>query len=220
MIVNTDTAEYIRRRGSMTGPGKWNGAYYYSLEICRNIIPNVQTDRSWITVNAPGAGAEDGAIVFIHNNIHTNTYDWLAKYKDLVLVCGIPETVEKVEHLGTAVYLPISIDVNEVTAHKAEKTRDRAYVGRPSKRSGIQLAPGTDFIEGMPRERLLDEIARYREVYAVGRCALEAKALGCRILPFDPRFPDPERWQVIDNREAAAQLQRILDDIEGGNQNK
>lgn len=215
MIVNTDNAEYIRRRGSMNGPGKWNGAYYYSLEICRNIIPNVKTDRSWITINAPGAGAEDGAIVFIHNNIHTNTYDWLAKYKDLVLVCGIPETVEKVGHLGTAVYLPISIDVNEVTAHMAEKTRGRAYVGRQSKHAGVKFPKGTDLLQGMPRDRLLDKVARYREVYAVGRCALEAKALGCKILPYDPRFPDPAIWKVIDNLEAAEMLQAELDRIDG-----
>ena len=44
---------------------------------------------------------------------------------------------------------------------------------------------------------------------------IEAKVLGCEILPYDPRFPDPERWKVLDNRDAAVILQKQLDLIDG-----
>ena len=214
MIISHEHPEYRRIRGSMNGPGVWNGAFYYSQEIVRNIIPNVKTDRNWITINVPYVGC-DHAIVFIHNNKTPEAYGWLHRYKDLILVCGVPDTVEKVSGLGKAVYLPLSIDVNEVKKHSGKKTRDRAFVGRPTKREGVYFPPGTDAVENMPRERMLDEMARYREVYAVGRCAIEAKALGCKILPYDKRFPDPSRWKVVDNLEAAAMLQEILDEIDG-----
>ena len=50
-------------------------------------------------------------------------------------------------------------------------------------------------------------MAEYRTIYAVGRTAIEARALGCIVKPYDPRYPDPELWQVLDNREAAHMLQ-------------
>lgn len=58
-------------------------------------------------------------------------------------------------------------------------------------------------------------MANYKEVYAVGRTAIEAKALGCRIRAYDPRFPDTKRWKVVDNLEAAKRLQKEIDKIDG-----
>lgn len=58
-------------------------------------------------------------------------------------------------------------------------------------------------------------MAEYRRVYATDRCAIEAKILGCEILPFDPKHPDPEKWEVLDNLEAAYILQKKLDLIDG-----
>ena len=66
----------------------------------------------------------------------------------------------------------------------------------------------------IPREELLKFIAPYRKVYAIGRCAIEAKVLGCEILPFYDPFPDPEYWAVLDNKEAAEILQEELDVID------
>lgn len=197
-----------------SGRNKWNGAFYYSKEIVKNIIPNVETDRNWITVNVPGK-ARDHSIVFIHNNLHPENYNWLSGYKDLVLVCGIPETVEKVSHLGKAVYLPISIDVEYVKQFRTEKTRGAAFVGRVPKRKGIDFPEGVDIIESLPRTRLLPLMAQYKTVYAVGRTALEAKVLGCKLKAYDPRFPKVSRWKVLDNKEAAKMLQEILNEIDG-----
>lgn len=216
-VYSHELAEY-RSRWNRGGDNRWNGAYYYSIEIVRNIIPRVKTSRPWVTINQRGA-CEDGAIVFVHNNKHPEHYEWLRAYRDLVLVCGVPETMRKVEHLGTAVHLPLSIDVAEVMRYRRPKTLGTCAAGRPSKVRGIA---GVDILTGMPREQLLAEMAKHRKVYAVGRTAIEARALGCEVLatlpngrPFDARYPDPGAWQVLDNRDAAGMLQGILDAIDG-----
>lgn len=194
---------------------RYNGAYYYSKEIVKNIIPNVDTDRSWITVNLPGIGC-DHSIIFVHNNLHPEHYDWLKQYKDIVLVCGVPETCEKVKHLGKTIYLPLSIDVEEVVKHKKEELKGKAYAGRASKRRMLRsnIPNNVAMVEGLPRDKFLEELSKYETVYAVGRVAIEAKALGAKIGVYDERFPNPDIWKVLDNRDAAKILQAELSKID------
>lgn len=214
MIIDHTHPEYIIKR-NRCGMSRWNGAYYYSNEIVKNIIPRVETDRNWITVNIEGVGC-DHSIVFIHNNLNPQNYEWLKRYKDLILVCGIPETVDKVKHIGKAIYLPISIDVDEVKRYKTDKIKGSvAYAGRRSKRKDFDIPEGVDILEGMERTNLLKAMARHEYIYAVGRTALEAKALGCKLLPYDERFPKVSRWKVLDNKKAAKMLQGMLDEIDG-----
>ena len=215
MIIDHSDRRYMERREAL-GANKHNGAYYYSREIVENIIPRVQTDRHWITVNVRGAGV-DHAIVFVHNNLHPENYEWLKTYgfRDLIMVCGIEETCEKVAHIGTPIYLPLSIDTAYVKQFRTEKTKEIAYAGRKAKRKEYELPEGTEYLEEMPREIFLAELAKYRTVYAVGRSAIEAKALGCRLKAYDPRFPKVSRWKVLDNAAAAEILQAKLDEIDG-----
>ena len=215
MIIDHTHPTYIKK-WQRAGANQFNGAYYYSQEIVRNIIPNVETDRNWITVNIKGIGC-DHAIMFIHNNLHPENYEWLKVYgyRDLVLVCGIPETCEKVAHLGKVIYLPISIDVDYVKQFRTEKTKDAAFVGRPVKKKYGQLPDGIDYLEGLQRDELLRRMAEYRTVYAVGRCAIEAKVLGCKLKAYDDRFPKVSRWKVLDNLKAAKMLQAELNKIDG-----
>ena len=216
MIIDHTHAAY-RTRWQGAGVNQFNGAYYYSQEIVKNIIPRVDTDRNWITVNLKGVGC-DHSILFVHNNLQPENYEWVKQYgyKDIVLVCGVPETVEKVKHLGRAIYVPISIDVEYVNRFaNGEKTREAAFAGRPTKRKFGELPEGIDLLEGMPRDELLARMAEYKTVYAVGRCALEAKALGCRLKAYDKRYPKTSRWKVLDNKDAAAILQKELDRIDG-----
>lgn len=217
MIIDHTAPNYLQMRAFMDKGTLYNGAYYYSKEITARIIPNVKTERSWVTLNIDWCAC-DNAIVFIHNNKNSRRYDWLKAYKNLVLVCGIPETCDKVAHLGASIYLPLSVDVEAVKriAGDYEKTKDVAFVGRSDKRLMGSVPDGTPCIEDLPREELLREMARYRRVYAVGRTAIEAKILGCEVLPYDPRFPNPDVWEVIDNLEAARLLQEELDEIDGG----
>lgn len=215
MIISHEHQEY-RRRWAAINKNKYNGAYYYSQEILKNIIPNVVTDRNWMTVNLQGTGAEH-SIVFVHNNLHPEHYEWLKGYKDIVLVCGVPETVEKVSHIGKAIYLPLSVDTEYLKQFKTEEKSGTAFIGRPAKRKmdGVKLPKGIDIIEGIERSKMLKMMAKYENVYAVGRTAIEAKALGCNVLAYDPRYPNPDRWEVIDNHDAAKMLQTKLDEIDG-----
>lgn len=207
-IISHEHPYYQRKWNLMTE--KHNGAFYYSREIVDNIIPRVKTDRNWITINIPNVGASH-SIVFIHNNLSIEPYRWLRKYDDLVLVCGVESTCQKVAPLGRSIYLPLSVDVREVKKYIRPKDKDVAFVGRKQKRMRADFPRGTDYIEGLPRGLLLSEMARYKAVYAVGRVALEAKILGCEVLPYDPRFPDPDIWKILDNKDAAKLLQQQLD---------
>ena len=113
-------------------------------------------------------------------------------------------------------YLPLSIDTEYISQFVTDEKIDRtAFVGRRPKAKLGELPSGIEYLCGMKRQTLLTRMARYKRVYAVGRCAIEAKALGCEVLPYDPRFPDPDFWKVIDNREAAKMLQKAIDEIDG-----
>ena len=214
MIIDHNHIEY-QRKWELAGRNKYNGAYYYSQEIVKNIIPEIETDRNWITVNLRGIGC-DHSIVFIHNNKRPENYEWLRQYKDLVLVCGIPETVEKVQHIGKAIYLPLSVDVEHVKQFRVkEKTKGTAFVGRPAKRRDVELPEDIDILENMERDKLLQAVAEYDTIYAVGRCAIEAKILGCKLKAYDERFPKVSRWKVLDNKDAVKILQDQLDQIDG-----
>ena len=214
MILNHDAPKY-RERWDRAGYNRYNGAYYYSVEINENIIPRVKTDRNWVTINQPGL-ATDHAIIFIHNNLHPQRYEWLRTYNDLVLVCGVPDTIRKIEHLGKAIYLPLSVDVDYVKQFAVEnKTKGAAFAGRPSKENYGRLPYGIDKITRLERELLLPSMAQYEIIYAVGRTAIEAKILGCEVRPYDRRYPDPEIWRVFDNKDAAAMLQLMIDKIDG-----
>ncbi len=215
-IIDHNRPEYKWRYEKLPDRDKHNGAVYYSREIVKNIIPNVKTDRPWVTIKA-GTLMMDRAIVFVHNNVNfEKAYDYIKDYKDLILIVGLPDMVDRVKAYGTPIYLPLSVDVEEVAKHRQPKTRGRAFVGRyeTRRRSAATFAADVDCIEGMPRDQLLDAMAKYEQVYAIGRTAIEAKVLGCEVLPFHPRLPDPEIWKVFDNREAAKLLQEELDKID------
>lgn len=225
MIINHLSPEYqnILKRYNVTVA--YNGAYFYSEEICKNIIPYIKTDYNWVTINC--GVAMDHSIVFIHNNINPHSYDYLLNYKDLILVVGQKKTKRKVKYLSDKViYLPLSVDVNYIKMFRQKhKPYNLAFVGRRSKRfyKTVEFNEKCDYLEGMERPRLLNHIALYKRVYAVGRCALEAKILGCEILPYDSRYPDPSIWVVLDNSEVIPMLQKELDKLEvknGSNVNK
>ena len=86
--------------------------------------------------------------------------------------------------------------------------------GRPGKKKGYDFPEETVYLEGLPREQLLQEMARFETVFAVGRTAIEAKCLGCKLRAYDERFPKVSRWKVFDNKKAAKMLQEKLDEIE------
>lgn len=218
MIIDHTNPDYVKKRNSLTNGNKYNGAYYYSKEIVKNIIPNVKTDRNWVTIRLKDTPIPDHSIVFIHNNRNPNYYEFLRQYHDLVLVCGLEKTVENMSLIGKAIYLPLSIDVDNVKRYRVkEKTKNMAFAGRLIKISKMYHAPvphECDILTNMPQPKLLRAMADYKIVYCTGRTALQAKVLNCEIGVHDPNFRDPSVWKVLDNKDAARLLQRKLDEID------
>lgn len=221
MIIDHNHPLYKAKRNSMSKDGKYNGAYYYSREIVMNIIPHVKTDRNWITIRLPEMKVHpDHSIIFIHNNRNPNYYSYLKDYKDCLLVCSLPSTAENLRFFGKTFYLPLSIDVKSVEKYRVKnKTKEIAYAGRKLKLGYMnnRVPKDVPILSGMPQSKLLREMAKYKKIYASGRTAMQAKVLGCEVLPHETNFPDSRFWKVIDNREAARMLQEKLDIIDGVN---
>lgn len=219
-VINHEHPESVKLRSKL-GKYRFNGALYYSEEITKYFIPTVKTDRVWVTIRA-GEAFADHSIVFVHDVFYSlEKYEYTFKYDDVVYVVSMPDMVDIYKEHGKVIYLPLSVDVPYVEQFKREKDRDTAFCGRDEWRTGfrnkkpVEFPPGTDFLENIPREQLLSEMARYRNVYATCRTAIEAKVLGCNVLPYHFRFPDTGQWQIYDSRDAARDFQRLLDEADG-----
>lgn len=223
ILTDTNTIRYKAMRYRQKN-GKHNGAYYYSKEIVKNIAPYVKTYRPWDTLGMRRVGTTDSAIVFLHHCIHwEKVYYWLRAYNDLVLVCSTAPTLEWAKTIEGAhpILLPLSIDVKSVERYRCDKTKRACYAGnRWAFKRADEEANIPDYVDyppaSLPREELLQFIAPYKELYAIGRCALEGLALGCEIKPFYRKYLDPSYWVLLDNRKAAVLLQKALDDINRG----
>lgn len=211
MIISHESPIYQAQRAKL-GPSFHNGAYYYSCDIVKNIIPNVKTDRNWVTIMV-NKECLDHSIYFLHNNLYTFKYNFIKNYDDVIVVAGTPETAHRCRNLGIGcIYLPLSIDVDYVKQFRVKrKTKDTCYAGRAFKIYSELVPKDADRLSNLNHDELLKQMAKYKKVYAVGRTAIEAKVLGCEVLPYDPRFPNPEVWQILDNKEAAKILQEELD---------
>lgn len=219
-IIDTTDPNYIAycKIFHPKGSGVHNGAYYYSKEIAKNIVPNVQTWRPWDTLGMKHMRSADHAIVFIHHNLnHDKVYSWLKQYKDLVYVCSTKTSLlwAMDQPNGDAVLLPLSIDTEYVSQFKTKKTKEACYAGNLWKFKEPDIAEyvpeGTDFPpKNLPREELLKFIAPYKICYAIGRTAIEASCLGCEVRNCDSRY-EGVSWPVVDNKDAAEYLQEQLD---------
>lgn len=200
--------------------GRNNGAYYYAQEIEKNIIPLVKTDRNWDCLGMKLTKHFDHSIIFLHHNLNfSSTYRWLKKYHNLILVASSWATFAAAQDAGyKVVYLPLSVDTEYVKQFKTEKTKDACYAGNKwgFKENDIAkyVPDSVDFPpSNLPRDELLEFIAPYKKCYAIGRCAIEARVLGCRIMKCDSRYV-PKDFPILDNRDAAKILQRELDKID------
>lgn len=215
MVVDHTHPAYVKKRNSI-GKDRWNGAYYSSLEICNYFIPNVKTDRDWLTIDFHYNPVPlNRPIAFVHNHPHCpEWYEWLKEYDDVVLVCTSYEDLPKLAHIGRPVYLPLSVDVPYVKKFRVkQKTREVAFAGRPEKLIGHKLPENVDCLCHLPREKFLQKLATYKRVYAVDRVEIEARILGCEVLHYG--YPSFAPEKIVDSREAAKMLQEIIDEIDG-----
>lgn len=217
MNITHEHPEYRELRFKC-GKGRFNGAYYYAKEIEKNIIPRVKTKREWNTVGRDLKGMHDGMIVFLHDNSTPWHYEWLRKYNDLVLVCSSEYTANSVKYSGKTIILPMSIDTKYVKRFRTEKTRETCFVGNVWVRNNARtkITGKVDFFSALPREELLEELAKYKAAYAIDRCAQEAICLNCKLLPLDTRYGCDNFDRVLDNRQAAKILQKELNKIDKG----
>lgn len=198
--------------------GTANGAYYYSKELLENIVPKIKTSRDWVLINVENQ-CTDGAIVFIHNNKNPENYVYLNNYKNLILVCSQIKTLKAMIEMFPnhhCIYLPLSIDTKYVKQFKAKrKSKDMCYFGRKTKcPKSIQKDEKITKIYGNDRPKLLKEVAKYKEVYAIGRCTLEAKCLGCEVLHHEGEFENV-KFDLLDNKDVISLLQTLINGIDG-----
>ena len=195
-----------------------NGAYWYSKELLERVVPNIKTNRDWVLINAEHS-CTDRAIVFIHNNAHPERYEWLAPFKDLILVCSTIKTLNTMIEMYPkyhSIFIPLSIDVDYIKQFKAKrKTKKVCYYGRLEKCPEKIMEDETigKYGDG-ERDELLKQVAKYKTVYAIGRCALEAKALGCNVVPHEGEYENVD-FALLDNIEIIPELQRLLNEIDG-----
>ena len=220
MIIDHNHPEYIKLRNKISN-GKHNGCWYYSKEIVDNIIPNVKTWRGWNTVGRDLPGMEDHMIVFLHDNSTPWNYAWLKNYKDLVLVCSSTYTRDSVKYSGHTILLPMSVDTEYVKKFRTKKTKDTCFVGNVWVKDNTitEIPKDVDYLQNMPREELLAELAKYRNAYCIDRCAIEARVLDCNLIPIQTMYHCDNVGEVFDNREAAKILQQELDKLDKGGKN-
>ena len=218
IIIGTNNFQYRSYR-KVFNSGKYNGAYYYAKEIEENIIPLVKTDRNWDLLGMKFTAHYAHSIVFIHHNLSFNeTYKFLNKFDDQILVVSSWKTYSAAHDAGfKVIFVPLSIDIGYVQKFSTAKTKEACYAGNKWKFKEKDLArfvPDTvDCPEkDLPREKLLEFIAPYKKCYAIGRCALEARALGCEIMKCDSRY-EPDDFPLLDNKDAAKILQEELDKL-------
>jgi len=219
IIISHNDTEFVTARNAL-GQYAHNGGYYYSKEIVENIIPKVDTDRSWITVCIKDKIVPH-SIFFVHEAVRMEQYDWMKSLPemDIVAVCSKKASMEffsKLKCVSHTVFLPLSIDTKYVKRFRQKtKTKDVCFYGNKWSHKLPHLsddAKSAPHLQGA-REECLVELAKYKSCYATDRCALEARALGLTVLPTDDRF-DADVFRIYDNSDAAKILQSQLDYID------
>ena len=223
-ILNSYTdANYKALRATVGDPE--NGLNSYTHLIEDKMAPLLNTERPIDSMGLSALRSADHAIVFIHHNLSPDThYDWLHKYRDLVLVTGIPATYSLLQFAFPEpdyhiILQPVPVDTDYISQFKAKHTLHYAYAGNPYdfKQSDLHhfLPPDTPMLTGLPHDQLLREMSLYKYIYAVGITAVEAQVLGCKLKQCDSRFPNPElTFPVTDYKDAVQNIQTHLDFID------
>lgn len=216
MIIDYTHPAY-RKRAVVDGTRRFLGEYRLSRDVGWKIIPKVKTDRNWITVNI--GEACDHSIVFISDSIAPQSYEFLKRQQDMVLVCESPQSAKYWANTGFyVVYIPPFVDVKYTTYYRRQHGRGSRRVHK--NRENLCLLPkhdmskifpgGYDTLPYLRHKDFLHEMARYKNVYARGRGAVEAKILDCNVIT-----PDGSEPIILDINDARLLLEAELERIDG-----
>lgn len=218
-LITINDKSYRALYDNLPENSKHNGLYYYAQTFEKYIIPNVKTDRDWNTVGLAQCGGFDREIVIIHNNLDPRkSYCYLNRYNDVICISNVRKSADDVLQFGHSIYMPPCVSVKEVRQFKKgiKKDQDSCFAGNPweAYREEIErLVPAWVHRFGtMPREELLPIVAHYRNCYAIGCTAAEARALGCNILKRSDKY-DPEDFPLLDVSDAVKCIEKALDII-------
>jgi hypothetical protein len=211
-IIYDHTHIQFKQERQKLKTGKYNGAYYYSKELVKNIIPFIKTDYNWITSNVTENIVLNHTIVICHDNcMPESTYAKYRNFEDIIFICSSFQTARAVEIHGNPIYIPMSIDAQYVSKFKTKKTKKEAFAGNVWGFKKGYLPENVDIITELPREQFLKEMAKYEKIYATGRTRLEAVCLGCEteFMKF-PRSYEEES-DLYDNKDVIKLIQNEID---------
>lgn len=215
IIQDHTTREYFRAQSKL-GCGKHNGAFYYSKEIVESFIPKIKTTYNWQTINHQKA--PEHCIVFVHSNNALQRYDYLLKYKDIILVCSTNHSMNQLKKKGhkKVIYVPLSIDVDYLKKFKHNRKKNGAIacgnVWAFTKETKEYFArQGINHYHDLERESLLYLMANAKTVYAIGRTAMEAIYLGAEVIQPDKEYPVEKYTTYYTQKDAIRIMQEQLD---------
>lgn len=216
IIQDHTTKEYLRARRRLSR-GKFNGALFYSKEIVESFIPNIETDYHWQTINHQKA--PDHCIVFVHSNNALGRYDYLLKYKDIILVCSTNHSVSQLQKRGhkQVIYVPLSIDTDYLDKFKCEQKNGTVACGNvwaftQSMKDFFRLNKIKHYHD-IPRVSLLEIIGKSEKVFAIGRTAMEAIYLGAEVIQPEKEYPVEKYDTYFSQSDAIKIMQKELDKL-------
>jgi hypothetical protein len=216
IIQDHTTKDYLLAQSRLR-MGKHNGAFYYSKEIVDNFIPNIKTTYNWQTINHQVA--PEHCIVFVHSNNALERYDYLLRYKDIILVCSTTHSMEQLKKKGhnKVILVPLSIDIEYLNKFKKEDKSGTIACGNiwaftPEmkeyfKNNNIQ------HYHDLQRDDLLTLMGKAKTIYAIGRTCMEAIYLGAEVIQPDKEYPVEKYDTYYTQTDAINILQAELDKL-------
>jgi hypothetical protein len=217
IIQDHNTTEY-KAAQSKLNRGKFNGAYFYSKEIVDCFIPQIKTTYNWQTINHQKA--PEHCIVFVHSNNALHRYDYLLKYKDIILVCSTHNSLNELKKKGhkKVIYVPLSIDTDYLDNFKMDKKYGTIAAGNlwafTPETKVMFIRNRIKHYHDIPREDLLKLMAKSKTVYAIGRTAMEAIYLGANVIQPDKEYPVEKYTTYFTQKQAIEILRKEIERYE------
>lgn len=164
--------------------------------------------------------APDNCIVFVHSNNALDRYDYLLKYKNIVLVCSTNHSKQELIAKGhrQVIYVPLSIDTEYLAKFKSETKSGTIACGNvwafTSDTKNYFRSKGIPHYHDLQRDELLALMGQSERVYAIGRTAMEAIYLGAEVIQPEKEYPVEKYTTYYTQDDAIKMMQEQLDNLE------